>query len=159
MGKVRSALSVVILLMLMSCSVPGPVPINSPLPTAEFLPGSPIASADGSSSVPLVPFHIDRPLNVGDTVVTGSGPAGIPIVIVSTTTMGDELGSGVIGSDGKFSVSVIPLQPNVRIGLALGDLSGTSYDSSLFDRNEFHGQEALLVPLVGFFHDTTLVEP
>ena len=104
-------------------------------------------------------FQIARPLKAGDTVVKGNGPAGIPIVIVSVTTMGNQLGSGVIGPDSQFAISVQPLTANIRIGLKLGDLEGTGRTYEEFFAPEYLGDEAQALPLVDNFLDTALVKP
>jgi hypothetical protein len=106
-----------------------------------------------------VKFQIDRPVKLGATVVTGQGPAGVPISIVNVTNMGSELGVGVIGPDGRFSVAVDPLPGSTRIGLGLGDLQGTDLKAEDFNADIYKGSEALVVPMVGYYQDTVLVRP
>jgi hypothetical protein len=54
---------------------------------------------------------------------------------------------------------VAPLESSVRIGVAIGDLTGTSYTAEEFDAEAYKGPEALMVPMVGYFLDTTMVQP
>jgi len=117
-------------------------PLPSPLPTLE--PG-------------IVPFELERPLLAGATQVRGTGPAGVPIYIADVTFMGDPLGTATIGPDGKFAITVKPLEAGHRIGLRLGILDGTPWKPEDFYRQEFYGPDAMQVPQVGFFHDTVLV--
>lgn len=92
-------------------------------------------------------------------MITGQGPAGVPISINSVTTMGNELAAGVIGADNRFAISVPPLEPNVRIGIAIGDLAGTRFSAEEFNADDYKGDEALVVPMVGYFLDTAMVLP
>ena len=117
-------------------------PLPSPLPTMEGA---------------VVPFKLDRPILPGATEVRGTGPAGVPVFVADVTFMGESLGTGTVGHDGKFVVAVKPLEENHRIGLALGVLEGTAWKPEDFYRQEFYGPEAMQVPQVGFFHDTVLV--
>jgi hypothetical protein len=89
--------------------------------------------------------------------VHGTGPAGVPIFIADITFMGEPLGTGTIGPDGKFTVSVKPLPDGHRIGLALGVLTGTQWKPEDFYLQEYYGPDAMQFPQVGFFHDTVMV--
>jgi hypothetical protein len=149
------------LIGLAGCGTEAPTPHASPIqsPLIASPISSPINTPDKSASSSIVKFEIDRPMKAGATVVTGRGPAGVPITIVGVTTMGNDLGSGVIGADNHFAIQVAPLTPNVRIGIAIGDLTGTNFRADEFDANAYKGAEALMVPLVGYFLDTTMVLP
>jgi hypothetical protein len=106
----------------------------------------------------LVPFHLDKPINTSNTQVSGTGPANIPIIIADITFNGEILGNGTIGQDGKFIIQlVMPVEANHRIGIALGDLTNTDWDSSDFLDKAFFGDEFRQVPTIGFFYDTYLV--
>ena len=129
-------------------------PLESPLPAVSAPANSPIPTPVGA-----VKFQIDRPVKIGATVVTGQGPAGVPISIVNVTDMGSELGVGVIGADSRFSITVQPLLGSTRIGLGLGDLGGTNLNAEDFNADAYKGSEALVVPMVGYFQDTALVQP
>jgi hypothetical protein len=109
--------------------------------------------------IEAVPFQIDRPVSEGDTVVAGGGPAGIPILVVSVTMMGEVLGAGTIGPDNRFEITTSPLPASIRIGIALADLSGTEYLPSDFNDEGFQGDEAMLIPEVGYFFDSTMIAP
>lgn len=73
--------------------------------------------------------------------------------------MGDVLGIGTIGSDNRFAITVPPLTASVRIGIALGDLRGTNRTDEEFNADAYKGDDALLVPMVGYYLDTALVQP
>ncbi len=53
-----------------------------------------------------MPFKLERPILTGATEVRGTGPAGVPVFLADVTFMGESLGTGTIGSDGKFAVAV-----------------------------------------------------
>jgi hypothetical protein len=150
----RFALPLLIVLLLSACSISAPSPSSSPLPAISPL-NSPLPA---STAVSAVPFQIARSLKPGDTVVRGTGPAGVPVYITDITFMGEPLGTGIVGADGKFSINVRPLPDEHRIGLALGILEGTRWKPEDFYQPEFNGPEAMQVPQVGFFHDTVMVD-
>jgi hypothetical protein len=97
-------------------------------------------------------IQLDRPLSEGATTVSGVGPAGLPISIMNVTMMGEMLGSGVVGADGKFTISTVPLPANTRIGVYV-DLAAIG----LTDADVQAGSGAMNVPLVGYFVDTAMV--
>ena len=92
------------------------------------------------------------------TVVRGTGLAGVPVFIADVTFMGEPLATGTIGPDGKFSIPVPALESKHRIGLALGEMSGTQFKSEQFYSTEFQGPEAMQLPQVGYFLDTVMVK-
>jgi hypothetical protein len=94
----------------------------------------------------------------GDTVVRGSGPAGVPVLLVDVTFMGQNLAQTVIGSDGTFELTIQALESNHRIGLMLGELAGTPWTDASFRDPGYNGKEAMQVPQVGFLYDTVLVQ-
>ncbi len=154
--NLRRVLSVSMLLIVLAAgcdtTLPGPQPTASPV-----TPGvSPLASAVAAPSA-VVPFRLERPIAAGATEVRGSGPAGVPIVIMDVTFMGEPLGTGTIGPDGKFVVNVKPLPDGHRIGLALGVLDGTGWKPEDFYLQGYYGPDAMQAPQVGFFHDTVMV--
>lgn len=103
-------------------------------------------------------FQLDKPISAGATRVTGQGPAGVPVMLLNITVGGKVLARGEIDSDGNFELELNePLEANYRIGLTLDDLSGTSWEPTDFTE-EFYGEEAMNVPQVGFFFDTSLVQ-
>lgn len=160
MRRTRTACltTAVIALFALSCAAPVPFvsPLESPVPT--FL-SSPLGILDTAQPrAPVVPFRLDKPIVAGTAQVSGSGPAGVPVIVADVTFMGEVLGSTMIGSDGKFVISVPSLQANHRIGLALGELAGTPWKVEDFYMPEYQGDESMQVPQVGFFFDTALVQ-
>jgi hypothetical protein len=132
---------------------------GSPAPTPFLSPRSPSLSPL-TSPLPVsyaVPFRLDRPIVAGADVVHGTGPAGVPILIADITFMGEVLGQGTIGPDGKFTIKVKLLEAGHRIGLGLAELAGTQWKAEDFYPAEFFGPDAMQVPQVGFFHDTVMV--
>lgn len=94
----------------------------------------------------------DKPIQPDDTVITGVGPAGLAVYILNMTFMGTELGSGVIGDDGKFSVQVSELQRGTRIGLT-ADVTTVG----LTEADIQPGDGVMAVPRVGYFYDTFVI--
>ena len=94
----------------------------------------------------------------GDTVVRGSGPAGVPVLLVDVTFMGQNLAQTVIGPDGTFEITLSALEKNHRIGLMLGELAGTPWTDATFQDPGYNGMEAMQVPQIGFLFDTVFVE-
>jgi len=102
---------------------------------------------------------IDRPVKAGATTVTGRALAGVVIAIENVTTMGDELGSVVVGPDGRFSVSVPPLEANIRLGLLVKDTGSSGKTIDDFNGAQYRGPGGMMVPQVGYFVDTVSVQP
>jgi len=125
--------------------VPAVSPLDSPIVT-EAQPSR------------AVPFQLDRPLRAGATEISGSGPAPILIVLEDVTFMGAFVGSGAIDESGRFHVTFSePLEARHRIGLTI-DVGGTSWTPDDFSSEAFRGEEALVVPQVGFYYDTAMVQ-
>jgi len=152
MSKMIPSIFLLVSLLIAGCNSAPTTPTNNP-PTKPY-PG-PVTGAP----VNPVRFQIDRPVKAGDTIVKGSGPAGVPIVIANVTMMGTILGGDVIGADNRFSIDVPPLESSTRIGVEIGDLTGTNYVWDQFQSEQFKGSGALTVPLVGYFQDTAVVQP
>lgn len=146
--------ALVVLTSLMAC--------ESPKPTEDSFISSPIqvSSPQGTpeDSVDIVPFSLDKPIFEGASVVSGSGPAGVPIVIADVTFMGEKLGAGVIDADGTFTIEVPVLERNHMIGIQLGNLTGTRWQPEDFHAEEFKGEDPVSVAQVGFFYDTAMVK-
>lgn len=137
-------------------------PLASPLDSTPSEADSPMPSAEPIRAEPgppeVEPLQLDKPIPAGSTKVTGSGPPGVPIVLMDITFGGNLLASGVIGEDGKFQLTLDrPLEARHRIGVTLGELSGTQWQREDFADERFYGDEALSVPQVGFFYDTYMV--
>lgn len=158
----KMSLVIVMALVLLGCGDPSPMattsPLGSPLGAQSPLP-SPTSASESDEDV--VAFELARPVVPGSTAVTGQGPAGVPILIVDVTMGGNVLGMGTVRNNGTFRVEVSsPLEARHRIGLALGNLEGTTWDADDFRDEGYYGSGALSVPQVGFFYDTvSIIEP
>jgi hypothetical protein len=153
MNMKRFFFLIVLAALLVACTAaipPGPRLIESPLGPSPLSP-LPVPGTQ------VIPFKLDRPILVGATEVHGTGLAGVPIYIADITFMGEPLGTGKVGPDGKFVIIVKPLEAAHRIGVALGILEGTPWKPEDFYRQEFYGPDAMQVPQVAFFYDTVLV--
>ena len=151
--KVTASLTLLLITLLITGCNSSPVSPASPTTPLPY-PGPTGALPVGG----VVRFQIDRPVKAGATLVKGSGPVGVPIIITNVTTMGEILGGTVIGTDHRFEVEVAPLQSNIRIGLEIGDLTGTPFVWEQFQANGYKGDGALVVPLVGYYPDTVVVQ-
>lgn len=147
---------------------PYPAP-GGELPTAPAInlaypePGAIIPSGSDAYPEPevdpnITPFNLNKPLVAGLTEVSGTGPAGVPIMVVDVTVMGAILGQGTIGEDGTFTIVVPVLEKDHRIGIALDNLDGTPWTTADFTE-AYAGEEAQLSPMIGAFYDTALVQP
>lgn len=101
-------------------------------------------------------FFIDEPVRASDTVITGSGPANVPILLVNVSFVGELIASTVIDESGRFRFELEqPLQATHSIGLQLGDITGTNFLESQFLYNENYYER----PFIGIiFFMTTVVE-
>jgi len=126
-------------------------PLFSPVATATTIT---VPQASPSAIAPEGRFALNRPVRAGDTVVSGTGPKGTAIKLFDLTRMGIELGDGIVQDDGRFAIKVEPLPANIRIGIQL-----VEQDDRMWEDKTRLGPEALVVPLVGVFVDTTLVTP
>jgi hypothetical protein len=123
-----------------------------------------LQSTSGSSplsaptSPEIIPFQLDKPILAGATVVTGRGPAGVPILLQDVTFAGPVLASGEIDQNGRFELTLgEPLEARHRIGVTISDLSGTSFEITQFTA-EYNGDGALNVPQIGFYFDTYMIQ-
>ena len=152
---------------------PAPTPAPVSTPEAAETPGaiSPLPSPTGASIdvSPLPPpsdagaptteaqgirFEIDRPVRAGDTVLRGAGVPGTGLAAHDVTRMGVELGAGIVGNNGRFEITVGQLTPSVRLGITLVEPDDTIWaDPALL------GPQSLVVPMVGSYLDTVMVEP
>ncbi len=130
--------------------------VLSPLPEPEGSRTAEPGDLEGSS------FSISEPLRQDATEVTGTGPQGIPITIADLTLMGEVLGRGMIGPDGRFTISVTPpLIANHRIGIMLDDQNTELYftEELLAQLEAFRGDNAIIVPRIGAVYDAASVQP
>lgn len=119
---------------------------------------APVTATPETSRIPIVPFVLDRPLEPGATVVSGSGPANVPIVIANVFLMGEIIGEGTIGADGRFEFTVNPpLEVGHWIGIALDNLTDSEFAYEDFYAQGFRGPGAEQVPQVGFIYDSEFV--
>lgn len=127
-------------------------PAESLAPQAYPIPEQPGVSAYPAPVTSIDPgqlgpeFAIDTPLVVGGTLVAGTGPAGLPIRVIDITTLGETLGTSVIGDDGTFRTQLgSPLKIGHSIGLQIGALEGTTWNYNDFLRGPGYQD----IPLVG----------
>lgn len=101
-------------------------------------------------------FFINEPVRSGDTVVTGSGPANVPIILVNVSFVGEVLGETTIDEAGNFVFEIDnQLEANHSIGLQLGDITGTDFTETQFLYNENYYER----PLIGvIFFMTTVTD-
>jgi len=167
-------------LLLGSCTA-SPTPTSTSAPTLAPTPAATSAQTQslpsgypGPTSTPVVSYpalltgtpdnsatalEIDRPVKAGQTTVTGHGVPGIVVAIDNVTSMGDELGSGVVGPDSRFTVTVPPLEANIRLGLFLKDTGSSGKSPDDFNGAQYMGPGVMMVPQVGYFQDTVTVTP
>lgn len=121
-----------------------------PPPEATAIPSDAYPEPD---SVPTgIILSLDRPIPPGSTTVTGVGPPGLFIYILNVTLMGEVEGSGVVDENGNFSISVSPLEENVRLGVTTENaLQGITED------NIRPGEGEISLPQVGYFYDSAMV--
>lgn len=100
-----------------------------------------------TSDLPEGPkFTINTPLKAADGQVSGSGPADVPIRVINITQGADPIADVTIGADGSFKADVAgKINAGDRIGLTLGNTSGTKFNQTSFLRGP--GYEDL--PMVG----------
>lgn len=94
-------------------------PLISPLP----LPTTFTSPVEEPRLAEKYPFSFDKPLQPGQTVISGTGPPGVPINIVDISYGGEVLGAGTADKNGTFSITTKPLLENNRVGIMLGDMS------------------------------------
>jgi hypothetical protein len=104
-----------------------------------------------------VPFRINKPVIEGTTEVSGTGPAGVPIILVDVTQMGLTLAEGEIKEDGTWVLTTPVLAKGQRLGLSYNELPGSKWTAKDFQGSGFNGDEPRTIPLVGYFYDTALV--
>jgi len=116
--------------------------------------GYPILESE--DDLPLGPiFSINEPVEGGDTIVSGIGPAGVPIRLVDVSEVGRILGETIIDKNGTFSFTInVPLEAGHSIGLKLGDLTGTDFNENSFVNNETY----YVRPMIGILFDMVSVK-
>jgi hypothetical protein len=97
-------------------------------------------------------FALDKPIAAGAESVSGVGPPDLTVYILNVTFMGEQMGTAVIGDDGRFSVPVDPIQPGIRIGLT-ADVTTIG----LTEEDILPGDGEIGVPQVGYFYDSFVI--
>lgn len=132
---------------------PPPAPEYIPLDTPNPYPGKEVAEPSPDA------FRLKKPIYAGEIAVRGTGPVGVPVLLLDLTRMGFFLGKTVIGDNGQFVFNLSsPLESGHRIGIALGNLDGTSWEPEDFYPHHYYGDEARQIPKIGFFYDTAMVK-
>jgi len=104
-------------------------------------------------------FRFD-PIMASNNEVTGSAPPNMALSIVDITYAGTILGQGHSDVDGQFSVPVSGLIEGHRIGISLADIPpGETLQSTIEQLYPYRGDNYQMVPNIGVFFETTLVEP
>ncbi|MEM7031982.1 MAG: hypothetical protein AAF629_20685 [Chloroflexota bacterium] len=164
-----ASLLLIALTLLSACGSDDEVSTTATPQVAQGTLNSPVASnlTTSTNSSPVngpaaglveTPFQLVKPIKEGDTVIRGSGPPNIPIRILDITFMGQSITNGIIDSQGQFELPVPPLAKGHWVGVTVGDLSGSGYAIEDFQKPGFNGNEATVVPQIGFFYDTYTVE-
>jgi hypothetical protein len=115
------------------------------------------ASTVTPDAVSGVAFVIDRPILEGTDAVSGTGLPGAPLILLDVTFMGAELGRATIGTDGRFSIPVAPLEKGHRIGIILEDSAGSQWAPQDITSPRYFGPGAMQAPQIAFFYDTEMV--
>ena len=123
------------------------IKVSSPIPTPTTTPRPGVSQ----------PFSLDKPIKIGATSVSGTGPAGVPILIYEVANTADLLGHLTIPEDGKFLIEFErPLQPSERVGVVLDleNLAKTDYEYE-----DFRQVAEVEVPVYGLVLADVEVEP
>jgi hypothetical protein len=100
-------------------------------------------------------FNIDKPVKLSATMVTGNGPANVPMVLVDVSEMGQELATTTIDGQGNFIfILTSPLIVDHTIGIKLGDVQDTTLDPDDFMYSDSYYDR----PLIGILFDIARVE-
>ena len=95
----------------------------------DAYPSNGTSPGDGQGSE----FQVDLPVSDGDQVITGTGPAGVPIILVKIPETDVILGETIVEEDGTFTFTLEePFQSGHTAGLKLGNLDGTEFKESDF---------------------------
>jgi len=133
-------------------------PVESPPATPSTAPpadGSPVATPEWEvSAAPDLPkFQLSEPLIEGETVVTGKGPAGVPILVVDVSYM-TVIGEGRVDEEGEFSIDVEPpLAEYSMIGIMFDETKDSPYTEDELPCEERCRDQ----PLVGLLFDRARV--
>jgi hypothetical protein len=141
------------------------LPVDS-YPASEGYP-TPLYNSDLSTSYPSdgtsntsaeqkgPKFTISTPIVGGDTQITGTGPANVPIILIDVTQIDVILGDTTIDANGNFTFDLdMPLKSGHTIGLQIGDLTGTNFNEEDF----MYSDSYYVRPLIGILLDMANVE-
>ncbi len=117
----------------------------------------PIVTATKDPKMNGPKFEINEPVVGGTKVVTGTGPANVPIVLIDVTEMGALLDQTIIDENGDFIFNLDEeLITFNAIGLQIGDLSETNLNYEDFIYSEDYTDR----PLIGIVFDIApVVQP
>lgn len=129
-------------------------PIDGAYPIENLMSAYPLF--DDVDEYPQGPvFYINKPILEGVSIVTGTGPAGIPLRLINLTKIDQILGETIIDENGNFSFELDEsLESGQTIGIKLGDISNTTLSEQDFLYNEYYYER----PYVGILFDLTIVE-
>lgn len=148
----------VLLILIVACNTPAPTPFVSP--TRSPLVSSPLSTPQPPLEGPN--FELS-PVKAGDTMVSGRGPTGLPIVIVDVTLSAKPLGNAVIDDSGNFTASLSePAIVGRLIGVQVVDLTGTPYqptDEFVAQLDAKAGPGFRYYPQIGAVYVSTQVTP
>jgi len=124
-------LSMLVLLSLTGCrtpvSSPSPTPQTSPLVSPLPVSDSPVMTPLPAIDPALVEFQLDGPLMAGEMQVSGTGVAGVPIIIMDVSRIA-EIGRGTVGQDNRFSITTgEPLVAYSIIGVMVDETRPSPY--------------------------------
>ncbi len=131
-------------------ATPLPVEIDAyPITTPTLPPPQEAYPAPTQINNNAILLALNKPINPGDTMVSGVGPPGLTVYLLNVTLMGTELGTSIIGEDGTFIIQTAELPSGIRIGLTadLTTIGLTENDIQL-------GEDAISIPQVGNFYDS-----
>jgi hypothetical protein len=122
---------------------PYPAPGEGGMARAYPAPeGLPVFSADEPK------FSLDEPLTADATGVSGQGPSGVEIAIVDVTLMAETLGTGMIGEDNAFTITVDPpLKADHLVGITVLTIRGEEISAeNVVSLYPFAGDQARDIP-------------
>jgi len=164
-------LSIIFTMVLSGCSTGNsfttqkPSDDNEKHPLVDQSTGYPVSDTINENGYPILDetstpkqgpdFNLSKPIISNDTIVTGSGPAGVPINLVDVSELGVVLAETVIKSDGTFTFNLeMSLPAKHMVGLMLGDLTGTNLDPNDYIHNDTY----YVRPMIGILFDIAPVE-
>jgi len=123
-------------------------------PNSEPDSGYPINN-DEPSYTQSPEFKFDSPVTKDDDIVTGIGPAGVPIKLVDVSEVGLGLSETLIDNDGVFKfILEEPLVSGHTIGIQLGNIENTEFSEGDFQYSDSYYER----PMIGILFDLVVVE-